>query len=236
MWSGPRNISTAMMRAWENRDDCCVVDEPFYACYLEATGLDHPMREEVLASQPRDWGAVIDQLTAPLPAGCHLQYQKQMTHHMVASLNDEWLGTARHAFLIRDPYEMVASYVAKRGEVIAEDLGLAKAVEVFDRIRKSTGAEPPVIDAGDVLRWPEVALRRLCAALEVPFSDRMLAWPVGPRESDGVWAAHWYNAVVASSGFAPYSPREVELPDHLRSVAEACLPDYEYLRARRLRV
>lgn len=234
MWSGPRNISTAMMRAWENRGDCVVVDEPFYACYLAATGVDHPMRAEVLASQPPEWSAVIESLTAPLPEGRAIQYQKQMTHHMMAPLDEAWLRTARHAFLIRDPVEMVASYTQKRGEVTVEDLGLPQAVEIYERVREVTGREPPVIEASDVLRRPEIALRRLCAALDVPFSERMLSWPPGLRESDGVWAPHWYNAVAESTGFAPYRPREVTLSEELRGVAEACMPYYEVLRARKL--
>lgn len=237
MWSGPRNISTAMMRAWENRDDCRVVDEPFYACYLEATGLDHPMRAEVLASQPRSWEAVIEGLTAPLPEGVSLQYQKHMTHHMLAPLDSAWLATVRHAFLIRDPHEVVASYAQKRGEVTAEDLGLEKQVEIYRRVVDATGVEPPVIEGIDVLRQPETALRRLCQALDVPFSEKMLAWPPGPRDSDGVWAPHWYNAVARSTGFsAPAEGPAAALPAELRAVADACVPHYEVLRARKLQV
>jgi hypothetical protein len=234
MWSGPRNISTAMMRAWENRGDCQVVDEPFYACYLAATGLQHPMREEVLASQPSEWRAVIEQLTTPLPEGIDLQYQKQMAHHMVVPLDEAWLATARHAFLIRDPLEIVASYARKRGEVTADDIGLAKQVEIYERVGEVTGREPPVIEASDVLRRPEAALRSLCRALDVPFSERMLSWPPGLRESDGVWAPHWYDAVVKSTGFAPYRPRSVSIPDQLAAVAEASTPHYDFLRARKL--
>jgi hypothetical protein len=234
MWSGPRNISTAMMRAWENRADCCVVDEPFYACYLDATGLRHPMREAVLASQPCEWQAVIAGLTAPLPAGIRVQYQKQMTHHMVVPLDAAWLKTARHAFLIRDPLEMVASYVQKRREVTVEDLGLRKQVEIYDSVCEATGREPPVIEAADVLRQPEAALRRLCLALGVPFSAKMLSWPPGLRASDGVWAPHWYHAVAQSTGFAPMTPKPIDLPDELLDVAEACRPAYRYLRVRKL--
>jgi hypothetical protein len=236
MWSGPRNISTAMMRAWENRDDCCVVDEPFYACYLDATRIQHPMREAVLASQPWDWPAVIADLSAPLPVGCRLQYQKHMTHHMVVPLDPEWLATARHAFLIRDPYEMVASYARKRGEMTVDDLGLARAVEIFGHIREATGQEPPVIEASDVLRQPEAALRRLCLALDVPFSEKMLSWPAGLRNSDGVWAPHWYNAVAQSTGFSAYIPHHAPLPEHLRDIAEACMPHFEFLRAHKLAI
>ena len=236
MWSGPRNISTALMRAWENRDDCCVVDEPFYACYLHATGIDHPMRDEVLASQPREWEAVIESLAAPLPPGVRLQYQKHMTQHMVGPLDARWLRTVRHAFLIRDPVEMVASYAQKRGEVTVDDLGLPKQVEIYQRVAEVTGRAPPVIEARDVLRSPEAALRHLCGALGVAFSAKMLAWPPGLRDSDGVWARHWYHAVAQSTGFAPFTPREVTLPEPLVAVARSCAPHFEFLRARKLMV
>jgi hypothetical protein len=236
MWSGPRNISTAMMRAWENREDCRVVDEPFYACYLHATGLEHPMRDEVLASQPREWRAVMDQLTAPLPEGVRLQYQKHMAHHLLIPLDEEWLETARHAFLIRDPLEMVASYARKREDPTAEDLGLEKEREIYETVARAGGHEPPVIDAGDVLRLPEATLRRLCDALDVPFSERMLSWSPGLRASDGVWAPHWYGAVARSTGFGRYAPPPVELPDRLVAVAEECRPHYEFLRSRKLEI
>lgn len=238
MWSGPRNISTAMMRAWENRGDCVVVDEPFYACYLAATGADHPMREEVLRSQPRDWREVIRALAAPLPDGVRIQYQKQMTHHVVFPLEDAWLRTARHAFLIRDPYEIVASYVRKRAAVTAADLGIERQVEIYERIREATGQAPPIVEAADVLANPAGVLRALCEALNVSFTERMLSWPPGLRPSDGIWAAHWYDAVARSTGFARPSPSPdpAALPAEARAAAEACLPAFEYLRARKLRI
>jgi hypothetical protein len=238
MWSGPRNISTAMMRSWESRGDCCVVDEPFYACYLEATGIDHPMREEVLASQPRNWRAVVEGLRAPLPEGVEIQYQKQMAHHMIVTPSEGWMRSVRHAFLIRDPREVVASYVEKRAAVTPDDLGFRRQMEIFDRVVALTGAEPPIIEGLDVLRDPGRALRVLCEALDVPFSERMLSWRPGLRETDGVWARHWYGAAARSTGFqAPASEGPVvELPSALRSVADACMPRYDYLRAMKIRV
>ena len=234
MWSGPRNISTAMMRAWENRDDCHVVDEPFYACYLHATGIRHPMYEAVLASQPREWHAVIVALTAPLPEGVAIQYQKHMTHHMVAGLDEDWLRTARHAFLIRDPIEMVASYARKREAVGIDDLGLPQQVQIYHRIADVTGTPPPVLESRDVLHDPATMLRRLCTALHVAFCDRMLSWPPGLRASDGVWAPHWYDAVAKSTGFGRFDAGPVVLPRELRDVAEACRPYYEFFCERKL--
>ncbi|MGQ9365486.1 sulfotransferase-like domain-containing protein [Azospirillum sp. ST 5-10] len=235
MWSGPRNISTAMMRAWENRPDTAVVDEPFYAVYLAATGLDHPGREAVLASQPTDWRTVAAALTeAPVPGGRPVFYQKHMTHHMVPAVDLGWTGRVRNAFLIRDPAEVVASYVERRGSVDLADIGVVRQAELFDREADRLGRAPPVVDARDVLDDPAAALARLCAALDVPFTAAMLRWPAGRRATDGVWAPHWYASVERSTGFGPPPPRAPALAGDLLRVAEAARPHYERLHRWRL--
>lgn len=229
MWSGPRNLSTAMMRSFENRADCSVVDEPLYAAYLAATGLDHPGREEVIASQPTDPAVVVDRLTDG-PLATPLQYQKHMTHHVLASVPREPLASLRHAFLVRDPERVLTSYAKVREEPTLEDLGLPQQVELFERYGG------PVIDAADVLRDPHGTLTLLCAALGIGFDEAMLSWPAGPRATDGVWAPHWYAGVEASTGFAPYSPGSGDpLPDRLTPLLERCLPYYEALAPYRLR-
>jgi hypothetical protein len=235
MWSGPRNISTAMMRAWENRPDTVVVDEPFYAAYLHRTGLDHPAREAVIASQPTDVDAVVDQLRAPLGDDVGIHYAKHMTHHLAEGQDLSWARDFRNVLLVRDPAEVVASYVRSREACEPEDIGLLQQVELVD-VLEAAGQEPPIIDAADFLRDPEGHLRWLCTWLGIEFTDRMLRWPAGPRDSDGVWAPHWYDAVRASTGFAPYRPREVDLSAHDAAVAEACRPAYDRLHARRLRL
>ena len=234
MWSGPRNISTAMMRAWENRADCDVVDEPFYACYLSKTGIVHPMQDEVLASQEQEWQAVIDgELSKPLKQGVTLQYQKHMTQHMVEDVDSNWFATLRHAFLIRHPAEVVFSYAKKRDSVTAEDIGFKRQRELFDQVC-ALGATPPVIESNDVLRDPENMLSKLCQALQVDFDQSMLAWPRGQRDSDGVWAAHWYQNVEKSTGFAPYTPRDIELSPEQQRVVDQCLDDYQALAQHKL--
>lgn len=232
MWSGPRNISTAMMRAWENRPDAVVVDEPFYAAYLARTGLDHPARDEVVASQPTDPAEVVAGLRAPLPDGASVHYAKHMTHHLDAVEDLAWVGDFRNVLLIRDPREVVASYVKARESCEPADIGLLQQ----ERLLEVLDAPPPVIEAADFLRAPEAYLRWLCDWLGIAFTDRMLSWPAGPRDSDGVWAPHWYDAVWASTGFAPYHPREVDLSPHDAAVAETCRPVYDRLRALRLRL
>ncbi|HET9693291.1 MAG TPA: hypothetical protein VFP48_02825 [Steroidobacteraceae bacterium] len=239
MWSGPRNVSTALMRAWGNRDDTVVVDEPFYAHYLDVTGIEHPGREEILAHHERDWHRVVASLLAPLPAGTRILYQKQMSHHLLPHMGREWLDDVTHAFLIRDPGPMIASLSEKLETFDLLATGLPQQVEILEHVIGRTGRAPPVLDAADLLSDPEAMLRKLCAALGVPFSDRMLRWPPGRRETDGVWARHWYERVEASTGFDPRgSPRPAEgreLPPRLAAIEARCRPLYERLRTHRLR-
>ena len=233
MWSGPRNISTAMMRSFENRPDTVVVDEPFYAAYLAETGLDHPMRAEVLASQATDWRDVAASLTADVGRPVH--YQKHMTHHMLPGFGLDWADACRSAFLIRDPAAVLASYTVKRGEVTLADIGVERQRELFERECDRLGAPPPVVEGRDVLADPRGMLGRLCAALDIPFDDAMLAWPAGPRDTDGVWAPAWYDAVERSTGFSsPPADSAPDLADDLRRIAEAARPHYERLAAFKL--
>ncbi|HET6877508.1 MAG TPA: hypothetical protein VFH38_08270 [Jatrophihabitans sp.] len=230
MWSGPRNISTALMRSWENRPDCRVVDEPLYAYYLAETGLEHPGREQVVAAGETSWQKVVAELTAPLKAGVY--YQKHMTHHLLPQLPRDWTPSLTNVLLIRDPAEVVASYVRSRADVVADDIGLVQQSELYDQL----DGEVPVIDAADFLRDPESYLRWLCEFIGVAFTDRMLHWPAGPRDSDGVWAPYWYDAVRASTGFAPYRARTIELSGAALEAAERCRPYYERLHAVRVRL
>jgi hypothetical protein len=233
MWSGPRVLSTAMMRSWENRPDTVVVDEPLYSYYLSTTGIDHPGREEIIASQPADWRAVVDAITCgPLPAGRSISYQKHMTHHLLDAVDRSLLSPLRHAYLIRDPRRLLASYSQVRTEPTLDDLGLRQQVELF---REFGG---PVIDSRDVLAAPETALRALCAALDVDFDPAMLSWPAGPRDSDGVWAPHWYDGVRASTGFSapPAAPADAGVADRLLPLLETALPYYDEMARERLLV
>jgi hypothetical protein len=229
MWSGPRTISTAMMRAWENRPDTVVADEPLYGFYLARTGAPHPGRDQVIADMDTDWRAVAARLRSdPLPAGKTLYYQKHMTHHLLPEVDRGWLRGLRHAFLIRDPRQLLASYARVRAEPALADLGLAQQAEIF----RAFGG--PVIDASDVLRRPRETLTALCEALGVAFDPAMLSWPPGPRPTDGVWAPFWYESVWRSTGFGPYTERAASLPPALEPLAAQCGPYYEELRARRL--
>ena len=241
MWSGPRNISTAFMRSWGNRDDTLVVDEPFYAHYLRVTGVDHPGRDEVIAAQENDWRRVVDSLVAPLPAHVRIYFQKQMAHHLLPHMGRDWLGALTHAFLIREPHAMVVSLGEKLQGFDLLATGLPQQVEIFEHVVRTTGRLPPVIEAADLLANPDAMLREFCRVLGVPFSDRMLWWPAGRRATDGVWAKYWYERVESSTGFE--SPAQIDdgydgapLPPSLARIAAECRPLYERLRAHRLRV
>ncbi|MGP1394883.1 MAG: HAD family hydrolase [Inquilinaceae bacterium] len=234
LWSGPRTISTALMRAWENRPDTAVIDEPFYAHYLVRTGLDHPMRDAVIASQDPDWRNVAALLTGPVPGGRAVFYQKHMAHHLLAEMEGPWLDRLSHGFLIRDPRALLASYAAKRDEATLADTGLPQQVDLFHRVRAATGRTPPVIDSADVLRDPAQSLHLLCAAFGVPFDTAMLSWPAGRRPTDGVWGAHWYGTVERSTRFEPPAKATRPLPEEMEPLAEQALPYYRELYGHRL--
>ena len=234
MWSGPRNISTAMMRAWGNRGDTFVVDEPFYAFYLKKTGADHPGAKEVIAVGETDWRKIVANLTGLIPNGRRISYQKQMTHHLLSEVTRDWLCQVTNCFLIRDPGEVIASYIKKNREPTVEDVGFVQQGEIFGFVRSQTGSVPPVIDARDALRDPKRMLQLLCDAIGVEFSNAMLSWAPGPRPTDGVWAKYWYAEVERSTAFAPYRERKIELPKSLAEVHDRCRKIYEELYQHRL--
>ena len=235
MWSGPRNISTTLMRSWGARPDTVVCDEPLYAHYLLRSGAAHPGRDEVIAAHETDWRKVADWLTGPVPAGRRVFYQKHMAKHLLPDVGREWLDALSHAFLIRDPAGMLASFARVVPDPTLDDTGLPLQCELFDRVAERMGSAPPVIDSRDVLENPPAVLSRLCTALGVPYTEAMLRWPAGPRDTDGVWAPYWYAAVEASTGFGPPPAAHAAVPPGLARLHEECLPFYERLAAHRIR-
>ena len=232
MWSGPRNISTAMMRSFEARGDTAVTDEPFYAAYLHRTGIDHPLRDEVIASQSIDSREVAGVLAGPVPGGKPIWYQKHMTLHLLEGFERDWMSQVQNAFLIRDPPAVLASYAAKRTQVTLADLGFVQQRRLFEWEAERLGAPPPVVDAADILATPARTLERLCRALGIGYSASMLGWPRGPRPTDGVWAPAWYQSVERSTGFEPRGVESaVLLPPPLQRLADEAQPHYEALKA-----
>ena len=240
MWSGPRNISTAMMRSWGNRPDTLVIDEPFYAYYLKTTGKAHPGAEEVIANGETDWRKVVERLTGPIPDGKCILYQKQMTHHLLPQADRQWLGAVTNCFLIRDPREVILSYIKQNPEPTLENLGYVQQEKIFDLVRnetsstRQTASVPPVVDAKDIVQNPERMLRLLCDAVGVEFNQAMLSWPPGLRDTDGIWAKYWYDEVARSTSFQPYKPKQGVVPDRLRELCQQCRQCYERLYQHRL--
>ena len=234
MWSGPRTLSTALMRSFENRADTVVVDEPLYGYYLAATGLDHPGRDQIIKSMPVSWSDVVRQLAfGELPPGKTVFYQKHMTHHLLPEIDTNALAGLRHAFLIRDPRRLLASYAKVRDTPTLADLGLEQQVKIF---RQFGG---PVIDAADIAATPRPALEALCGALGIPFDEAMLSWPSGQRPTDGFWAKYWYAGVWASTGFSEHRGQgdrsePAVLPPELEPLAARCQHFYDEMAAHRL--
>ena len=225
------------MRSWGNRKDTVVIDEPFYAFYLKATGKRHPGADEVIANGETDWRKVVAQCGRGLsaPIGAKIFYQKQMTHHLLPEVDRDWLGSVTNCFLIRDPAEVVTSYIKKSDDPTLEDLGFVQQAEIFDWVRDHAGSIPPVIDVKDVLQNPKRMLRLLCDAVGVAFDEAMLSWPPGFRETDGVWAQHWYGEVARSTSFQPYKAKSEPVPEPFREIHDRCRECYERLYQYRLR-
>jgi hypothetical protein len=223
-----------MMRSWGNRPDTVVIDEPFYAYYLKTTGKKHPGADDVIASGETDWRKVIERLTGPIPDGKRIHFQKQMTHHLLPEVDRQWLGTVTNCFLIRDPREVIASYIKKNPDPTLEDLGFVQQAEIFDFVFNQTDSVLLVVDARDVLQNPERILRLLCDGVGVEFNQAMLSWPPGLRDSDGVWAKYWYDEVATSTAFQPYRPRNEPVPERLREIHDRCRECYDRLYQHRL--
>ena len=234
MWSGPRNLSTAMMRSFGGRSDTYVSDEPFYGCFLKETGADHPMRDEVIAAMDCDWASVMATLRGPPRTGAPVWYQKHMWHHMAGPVGYDDFEGFTHAFLIREPERMIASYLRKRESAAFDGFGLDRQAEFFEREADRLGRAPPVVDANDVLANPEGVLSALCDALGIAWDRAMLGWEPGGRETDGPWAPHWYGAVEKSTGFGQPETHAVELPEEARRLVDRCRPYYERLARHRL--
>lgn len=236
MWSGPRNISTAMMRSFGGRSDCAVTDEPFYGAFLKTSGQRQPMADEVIASMDTDWSSVARTMRGPVPDGQAIWYQKHMPHHMVGDVSIADFPDHRHAFLIRDPERVVASYAAKRVEVTADDLGYERQLDYIDRTSQISSNPPIILDSADILRDPEAHLKALCAALEISWDAGMLRWPAGTRDTDGIWASHWYGRVVETTGFGEPEKDPTALTEQQQRVADSCQAYYEKLKGYAIRL
>jgi len=235
MWSGPRNISTALMRSFENRSDSFVTDEPFYAYFLKESGEDHPGRKEIIQSQSSDWDTVASELIGSIPQGKTIWYQKHMAHHIFNYSNLDWIDSVFNCFLIRDPKEVICSYVKRFNLVDHKQLGYSQQLQIFEKIKTKTDKLPVVINAKDVLEHPEKILKKLCKILKIKFSRNMLDWPSGKRDTDGIWAPHWYSEVEKTTSFQPYSYQNTKLDPNFKYIYDKCMVDYEVLFDQRIK-
>ena len=234
MWSGPRNISTAMMYAFGNRTDTFATDEPLYAHYLAKTGITHPGAAQVIANGDTDWRSVTDTLAGPVPDRSPVWYQKQMCHHILKGMNLSWTAGFKHCFLLRDPREMLLSLSNKTDQIDAWGTGLPQQSQLIQEIQTRTNSEPLIVDAKDILKNPKEMLSLLCEKLSIPFQEEMLSWSAGPKSFDGIWAKHWYDAVWKSTGFSPYQTRDGALTEKVKHVLAEVEPIYQKLYTKRL--
>ena len=233
MWSGPRNISTAFMRSFENRPDTFVTDEPFYAHYLHKTGINHPYSKKVMADGNTDWNIAVDEITGPIPNGKTVWYQKHMAQHNFPGCDMKWVEKLTNCILIRDPQEVMLSFSKKYEITSISQLGYPQQMDLF-KLLTDMGSPPLIIDASDVLKNPDKALKMLCRKLDIPFFTEMLNWPAGRRESDGIWSRHWYGSVEASTGFHPYIEKKGDFPLKYQDIYTACLEHYQHLYSHRM--
>ena len=229
MWSGPRNISTALMRSWESRSDTFVIDEPFYAHYLSVTNVDHPGRDEIIQNGETDQSVVSKELISDIDDSCSIYFQKHMTHHMIPSVGREWMKDVVNCFLIRDPKDMILSYTKVNSNLSMHLLGLQEQYELFEYVTKINGQAPPVVDSKDILIDPRKTLSLLCEKVGVIFSEEMLSWSKGVRNTDGIWAKYWYKNVINSTGFNIYREKDDDVPSKYLGLYDECIKIYDEL-------
>ena len=235
MWSGPRNLSTAMMRAFENRKDTEVLDEPFYAHYLSVTELNHPGRDLILDAQSTDWNKVVTKCRNKTFQEKPVWYQKHMAQHNLEGFDISWVSDVQNCLLIRNPKDVIASYGKKFPIMDERLLGYVQQAEIIDFLEKENSITPPIIDADDILKNPEPMLRQLCEILDIEFYPSMLSWRKGPRDSDGIWAPYWYEGVYDSTGFKPYVERKTTFDDSLNEIYDNCKEYYDGFYEKRIR-
>ncbi len=236
MWSGPRNISTAMMRSFDNRNDTAVLDEPFYAHYLKKTGINHPGRESIINSQSCKWDDILKMCVGPIPEGKPLWYQKHMAQHNLEGCDISWISNVKNCILIRDPKFVIQSY-SKQLPINGEwQLGYKQQLEIMQYLEKNEGISPPILDAKDILLNPERLLKILCNKIGINFSKNMLSWAKGSRASDGIWGKYWYKSVNKSTGFIPYKNNNIKLDKELTTIYNKCMESYMAMYEKRIKL
>ena len=228
MWSGPRNLSTALMRSFENRVDTNVWDEPLYAYYLKKTKKNHPMAENIINTYETNIDKIIKELTKP---SIHKHsYQKHMTHHILKETPIEWINKGENCFLIRNPKDVILSYIKKNDLNNIDDIGFPMQIKLFN-LTKKLGKKPIIINAEDLSINPKKVLECLCKNLKINFSEKMLSWPKGKRDSDGLWEKVWYKNVQSSSKFEKLTNNNANIPSKYMDIYNECLDIFDELNS-----
>ncbi|HIA07357.1 MAG TPA: sulfotransferase family protein [Flavobacteriales bacterium] len=226
LWSGPRNISTALMYSFANRSDTAVVDEPLFGYFLKHTGVWRPSRKEVLATMETNAINIMDTLLNP-PTDMPVYFMKHMANHLI-DLNLDFLANFENVLLIRDPKDMLLSYSKNVKEPTLLDTAYKMQVDLLDFFTER-GMPYVILNAKNVLLNPERQLKILCEKLNISFQDSMLEWEAGSRQEDGIWAKYWYDSVHKSTGFGAYREKDQELPLNLISLYDECMYYYAKL-------
>ena len=234
MWSGPRNVSTALMRSFENRSDCFVSDEPFYSYFLYKTGLKHPLSDKIIKSGLIDYNKIIKYITGHTPFSKNIWYQKHMAHHILEGVNMDWIKNMANCLLIRHPSDVILSYSKKNEIDNIQQLGYLQQIKIYKMLTEETGVSPIIIDAQDLLKEPRKMLIEICKNLKIKFNDKMLLWPPGGRKTDGIWGKHWYKQVEVSTGFNPYLKTDRTIPLRYQYLNNECMKYYDFLYQNRI--
>ena len=234
MWSGPRNISTALMRSFENRSDTVVLDEPFYAYFLKHTNLNHPGKEEIISTQECKWAKIVKKITGPVPQNKSIWYQKHMAQHNLEKYDISWIGKFKNCILIRDPKYVIPSYNKRYSFLHKNLLGYPQQLNIIRILEDTEGLTPPIFDASEILKNPRLALKKICNSIGISFSEKMLKWPKGKRKSDGVWSKYWYKNVESSSGFKPFRKKNITIEKKMSALYKDCLLDYNSMYEKRV--
>ena len=226
MWSGPRNLSTALMRSFGNRSDVTnVLDEPFYASYLVSTNKDHPMKKEVIQSQLTNIDDVKKNCQV---ANKGVTYQKHMTHHIIDK-DYSWMNELINCFLIRNPKMVVHSFMKSWNDGGFEDIGFQQQYDIYKYVQENINDNPIIIDASKLRNDPKRVLSKFCEIVGLEWDEKMLSWSTGLKDYDGVWAKHWYPSVLNSTSFKPESKKQINLSDNEKTIVDRAMPIYEEL-------
>ena len=225
LWSCPRNISTALMYSFGNREDTEIYDEALYAYYLHKTGIKHPGYNEIINNMEIDCKKIINEII--LSPKKNINFHKLMTHFLI-DIDLDFLKKVSNVIFIRDPKEIINSYIKVIPNPTIEDIGIKQQFKLYNHLLESNNI-PLVLDSSILLKNPKKILTVLCNKLDISYSNKMLKWSKGPKKADGIWAKYWYKNVHKSSGFNNYEIKNIKLNSKNKKLAQDCEKYYNFL-------